>query len=320
MTALYVGQRQWGRSFLEGLLVAAYLDLSGLGWEIILAAGVLVAGATLWRKATALPALTLFGIVALCTGPAYSYLFPSPHSWNGNAKPVTIAPAKPTLVHLIMDEHIGAEGLQGSPEADAMKEELKNFYRNAGAVLYGGAYSQHMHTVNAIPHVLNFGRSLAQSSGMKGSVTGPTQYGQALIDRGYELRILTSDLADLCTNAVFHYCESYGSANLQPLLALPWTVPERAGLIALKFAALSDGVKWGVRLWNRITFPLNRLGARLARLNLNTFTATSSVSGLQAIEKLTKNLSRARPGQAYLAHILLPHYPYVVDSKCHYLR
>jgi arylsulfatase A-like enzyme len=37
---------------------------------------------------------------------------------------------------------------------------------------------------------------------------------------------------------------------------------------------------------------------------------------LRALERLEQDLRRAAPGQAYFAHLLIPHYPYVLDESC----
>ena len=53
-----------------------------------------------------------------------------------------MSPFLPPVVHILLDEHIGIEGLGGDAAADAMKERLRSFYVNNGFRLFGGAYSE----------------------------------------------------------------------------------------------------------------------------------------------------------------------------------
>ena len=54
----------------------------------------------------------------------------------------SIAASKPAILHLILDEHIGVEGLpKDNPDAARLQWELRDFYLSRGFALYGGAYS-----------------------------------------------------------------------------------------------------------------------------------------------------------------------------------
>ena len=320
MAFFYQAQRQWGRSFLEGLLAALFVDLNTDVVPLVIAVGILVAAITAWRRVSLLAPMTILGSVVLVTTVAGV----APRSpWIATAKasaPLPTAPTgKPAILHLIVDEHLGIEGFPPDPEAQQMKQEVKDFYLRSGFALYGGAYSQHMHTVNAVPSVLNYGHRLGQGSSRKGALVGSTDHLALLVRQGYELHVIASDFADLCTGAVFHSCLVYRSESLEPTLALPWTVTERAGLIASKFAALSELAKSIAFPWNITAFLVRRLGIHAHTLDFHNNTISSSVSALTIFDTLIERLSKAKPGQAFVAHILLPHYPYVVDSHCRYL-
>ena len=69
---------------------------------------------------------------------------------SGNAEP-------PLLIHLLLDEHIGVEGLPPEiPGTRALRPELIEFYTSRGFRLFGGAYSQYANTFNSIANLLNF--------------------------------------------------------------------------------------------------------------------------------------------------------------------
>ena len=63
----------------------------------------------------------------------------------------------PVLLHLVLDEHIGVEGIPSELEnAGDIKEKLISFYESNGFRLFGRAYSEYYNTWNSISHFLNF--------------------------------------------------------------------------------------------------------------------------------------------------------------------
>ena len=68
------------------------------------------------------------------------------------------APANglPTIVHIILDEHIGIEGIPDVPDGRETKALIKSFFRSHGFRLFGHAYSRYADTRNSIPSMLNY--------------------------------------------------------------------------------------------------------------------------------------------------------------------
>ena len=63
----------------------------------------------------------------------------------------------PRIIHLILDEHIGLEGIPTDiPEGMEVKSQLVEFYEKYGFKTFGGAYSHYSLTINSIPNLLNF--------------------------------------------------------------------------------------------------------------------------------------------------------------------
>ena len=77
------------------------------------------------------------------------------------ARPAAVASAPatdlPVLVYLILDEHIGIEGIPSEIEsAREVKEKLVSFYLSNGFRLFGRAYSEYYNSFNSLSHVVNF--------------------------------------------------------------------------------------------------------------------------------------------------------------------
>jgi hypothetical protein len=62
---------------------------------------------------------------------------------------------------------------------------------------------------------------------------------------------------------------------------------------------------------------LSELDARLReRMKWSGTRRVSAISTMRAIEPIVALLGRARPGEAYLVHLMLPHFPHVYDAEC----
>jgi hypothetical protein len=307
---LYARMSRLGRAALEGLLVFLALDLNAdLPW-LAMTAGFATVLVCLWRRVSVLPALAILAAVVLFTTLVGLGERRAPiDRTEGTAPPASSAPP---IVHLILDEHIGLAGITDP----AVREELERFYTSRGFRLFSRAYSQHFHTVNAIPDMLNFGESGSSRGSQDGVVVGRTAYLSLLRQRGYAVNIYESDFADFCSAADFASCTRYWSPSLAWFDRLPLSSSEKARLIGIKFWALSSAAASLANFYSlAISHPWMRpLGLRPYFLEQTG--VSSSVSALGAFDALAADLRRARPGQAYFAHLLLPHYPYATASDC----
>ena len=314
---MYVGQRQWLRSFLEGLLAALFVDLNADTVPLVIGAGLAVAAITYWKKISLLAPMALFGTVVLVITLLSSS---SREPWLQDIRNPSREPAhtngKPAILHLILDEHIGIEGLPPGQDEQRLKEELKAFYLRRRFAVYGRAYSQHMHTVNAIPAVLNYGTKLAANATPQGAIIGQTTHLGKLVDDGYKLTIFQSDFADFCTGSAYSECVTYNSSSLRPTLDLGLSTAGRTKLIALKFLSLSQISNLLIGPWDLLALRLRRSGIDAPVIIPTEDSRSSSVGSLRALADLSARLREAKPGDAIFAHLLLPHYPYVVASDC----
>jgi hypothetical protein len=314
----YRGQRQWGRSLLEGLLACIFVDLNSTNTLLALGVGATVAGYTFWRRSSLLGPMTVLGTFVLLTTVLG---FQGRWSWmrtaSGNVATSQPVGSQPAVLHIILDEHLGLEGFSVlGPGGVGLRNELEAAYVGAGFTVYGRTYSEHMHTANAIPQVLNYGRRLGIEHNRAGVKIGPTEHLQYLAKSGYALKIFQSDFADICSGATYSSCTTYDSFSLRPLLDAPLTVTERAKIISLKFLTLSQLSYSALDIWNRARPVAVRMGFKAPHLKLTTAALTSSVASFAALDRLNSQLSVARPGEAHVVHLLIPHYPYVLSRDC----
>jgi hypothetical protein len=145
---------------------------------------------------------------------------------------------------------------------------------------------------------------------------GSTKHLEKLRESGYAVKVFQSDFANICSSARFAQCTTYDSFSLRPLLNAPLSTTERSNLILLKFLKLSDLSSTMVIMWNAGAVLAGKVGVAVPGFELNSAALTSSVGSFEALQELNKQLATARPGDAFVVHLLMPHYPYVLARDC----
>ena len=143
------------------------------------------------------------------------------------------------------------------------------------------------------------------------AIVGPTEHLARLLRQGYRITIFQPDFADFCSTVPFSRCVTYQSSSPTALVGTSLSTLELAGLITAKFLSLSQIVDYGLLPWRLVAGPLD-----LPRLSPRNLGRSTSPASLSALNELARTLSKAEPGNVYLAHILLPHYPYALDRNC----
>jgi hypothetical protein len=183
-----------------------------------------------------------------------------------------------------------------------------------GFRVYGGAYSEHLYTIDAIPHILNFGdKSEARSDNDKGVILGKSSYFEAMEAKGYRINIVQSDFAEYCSSSAHQSCTTYWLDSLKLLRDGRLSALDRAYLMFFKFLSLSQGIRnlnAAVR-HGTMTDPGSEI-----MLDIEWRGRTSTVGALAAFDVLNAKLTRAQPGELYFMHALAPHSPYAVRSDC----
>jgi hypothetical protein len=237
---------------------------------------------------------------------------------SGNAEP-------PLLIHLLLDEHIGVEGLPPEiPGARALRPELIDFYTSRGFRLFGGAYSQYANTFNSIANLLNFASRevshpylLHESPDARWDLK-EAAYFQMLQQRGYRLHVYQSTYMDLChaEGVQVQECITYPVTSLSLLQGLGLRTSEKARAIANAIVTQSNILRVANKVYERlIRGTLLRAGWQLPAWRWQgPLFGSLPIPGV--FERLSDDILRHPRGHAYFAHLLMPHYPYIFDSRC----
>lgn len=310
---LHAGASQFGRALLDGLLAFIAVNLNS---DSVIAAGL---AASIFAFARLARDISLHAILAIVSGVV---LFSSLTGLSERRAPIATVkqPVPPAsqpkaILHIILDEHGGTGGAQDA----GFRKELTDFYATRGFRLFDRAYSRHFHTVNAIPDLLNFGHPGESRNVQESLDIGRTAYLSGLQGQGYRLNIYQSDFADFCRHSRYASCTSYWSPSMAFLSGEPMAPSGKARLLAFKFAALSSLALTAANGIDRVThLPWTRpLGVPVIAPKERA--ASSSLGGLAILDRMASDLRLAQPGEAYFAHVLAPHFPYVAAGDCRIL-
>jgi hypothetical protein len=234
---------------------------------------------------------------------------------NPGAAVKGVASAKPAIVHIIFDEHIGLAGLPQTFAGQRTASELQRAYWARGFVTYGHAYSRHMHTTNAIPDILNFGNRLGKSGGYGGGITGPTDYFTGLQRAGYDLTIYQSNFLDFCSGTAEKLCVTYDRGSLQPMGDVSAPVGDRLAVLLARYLGASALLSNALEFYRQADLG-DWAQDRPRPQSFMMMRESWSIGGLRSMERFVGDLAQARPGNVYFIHAMLPHFPYVATREC----
>ncbi len=224
----------------------------------------------------------------------------------------------PVIVHLVLDEHIGIEGIPIEIGiGQELKESLVEFYLGHGFRLYGGAYSRYMNSYNAIPNLLNFTAETTDGHYAdpreQPLVIGDNAWFRALADRGARIHVYQSDYMELCEVAGVELaaCISRSIRTMKVLESAPVALFGKVWVISSMYVGRSAAYRHFRGLYGRL---------QKAGLRLPDWTWEREVIGALGADGLLgvliDDVAAARPGDVFLAHVMLPHFPYMLDREC----
>ncbi|HJR75780.1 MAG TPA: hypothetical protein VJ805_02370 [Nitrospiraceae bacterium] len=239
--------------------------------------------------------------------------------------------SSPRLIHLIFDEHIGIDGLPSefAPGRKA-RAELAEFYREHGFALYSGAYSRYYETADSIPNLLNFTTASKAEALVSGTADrssfqiSSNRYFPLLADRLYHVSVLDTTYLKLCPDLPPPdiTCGRYGFHELGTLGDLRLPVSEKITALFSAFVTRYARYRRAVLAYNgRIRPMLVAHGIPLPRLPVDSVWTLHRVRGISVnamamLDELTNTIGHMPSGQALVAHVMLPHFPYAYYGDC----
>ena len=232
-------------------------------------------------------------------------------------------PSLPRIVHLILDEHIGVEGIPtGIESGQAIKDRILRFYKQSGFYLYGNAFSHYSSTYNAIPNLLNFSTEakhlvlVTDSSPYK---LRRNIYFERLLQKQYRINVFESDWLDFCadTTLIFETCREYDSLTLGAISNMSIPVSEQLQVIAAGYLQQSQAYRRARYYYRSVQPSFVSRGIPLPAWNWDSITFyPEPVNAMSALPDLWADILKMPPGKVMFAHLLLPHFTYVYQEDC----
>lgn len=233
------------------------------------------------------------------------------------------APANglPTIVHIILDEHLGVEGIPTDvPHGRETKALVKSFFQSHGFRLFGRAYSRYAATSNSIPNMLNYTSrpfSSAWTDGDKQLVLRSNKYFDDIHQAGYKIYAFQIATLDLCrpSQRIVTRCYTEDHTGMRSLQHTGFSFGDKAVILYQFYSRLSI-----------INYALSRLNSRARafaeRNGWNWPGWWSAGVGMPAVRAMyemsivSNEVARSQPGDFFFAHLLIPHNPYIYDARC----
>ena len=226
------------------------------------------------------------------------------------------------IIHLILDEHIGLEGIpldiSGGTE---LKARLLQFYQHYGFLTFGGAYSHYFYTENSVSNLVNFTSSAKHRKYFK-EEGGPNtllnnRYFEALSQAGYRLNVLWGHHIDYCSqsSAAIDQCIQIPANGLQLTQDVQMKTLDRVQLIFAAYLSRSSIYTHAKDYYLRSQDQLLAYGIALPSGSWDRHKVTT-LPYLHALDRLWDNIVKLPPGNALFAHLLIPHAPYLTNVDC----
>lgn len=231
----------------------------------------------------------------------------------------------PLFLHLILDEHIGVEGLpQDIAGAGRLRTDLIDFYTARGFRLFGRAYSQYANTHNSLANLVNLTSQDVRHRDLVRGERDPewdlthAAYFRELQRRGYQLHVYQSSYMNLCgaDGASPQSCMTYPVTSLGTVQDLDLPTSEKARFIANGLATRSRAVRLSNQAYERGSDLISAgTGLQLPRWQWKP-PILGPLPVPRVVERLARDIQAHPRGHAFFAHLLVPHYPYVFDRNC----
>jgi hypothetical protein len=213
----------------------------------------------------------------------------------------------PPVVHLVLDGHIGIEGIPlDLPGGSETKAALLRFYEKWGFRLYGGAYSPYLMTLNSLSSMLD---GVVSDKDLVNVEVGQrfggakrlieNKYFRTILESSRNIRVFQSDYVDYCdyAKAAVEFCLTYPVSSINAVAGAEFAAVAKARIILDSF-------------FRRKNISGKFYGSFVER------SFYSSVAVRDVFDTLRDDILANPRGNLFFGHLMLPHDPYVWDRQC----
>lgn len=224
----------------------------------------------------------------------------------------------PPVIHLVFDEHISPASLPDVITRTGSPEKLVNDYVSRGFEVFLNTRSISGATQISLSQLMGMtDKDGPDSENVNNKVKGfnfgvrKNKYFDSLIEMGYKLNVIQSSFLRMCEEGRVS-CYTYSRVDYGHAMSrFENNLTDRVFLVLMQLH-LDSLTTRAVTLYRPIGRFLqrNRIGPRKRQY------WTRPAAMLSVMQELEETFSSVRKGEAYVVHILLPHFPYTLNEQC----
>jgi hypothetical protein len=224
----------------------------------------------------------------------------------------------PQFIHIIMDEQMSPDAFPdtiapGHPAGNILKS-----YQDRGFDVYAKAMSSSEDTRVSISALMSLRNDTNNHRRKRGGLYSweivDNAEEKALVTAGYRIVEVQSDYLRFCTAGPATSCHNHTRADSMQALAKP---EFSSGFrIGVAFLALDEGyeAKDSVRTFALYGGMKKYLARFVPPRYLGYFSRSPAM--VDIMDQVNRELVQSREGSALILHVLLPHFPYMLDGNC----
>lgn len=224
-----------------------------------------------------------------------------------------------SYLHLIIDE-------QASPLArpDHLRDEdyesfLYSTYTDRGFRTFGQAISSDPNTSNSIGEMFSLSEDINNFSKSNDVEfifqINRNNVAKILSDSGFSVRQISSNFLNLCEIGYPQQCNYYNRVpSVSRFKGLIENPVERLRVVLLRLHQDYVFRSHQIYPYAKLLYLFNQ--NILVREEPIFFNFTSPANSLELLLRIGENATQIKPGEALVAHLLIPHYPYIFDKDC----
>jgi len=230
------------------------------------------------------------------------------------------------ILHLVLDEHIGLDGIPVDIEGGAETRALiEKFYLQHGFLLSSKAYSRYNDTADSISNMVNFDDSQQKwVHAAKYNSSGHIQvtenaYFEIMHSKGYNIHVYQADYLRYCdeNTSFVAYCSTYNANSIKSIEPLAIDNRSKARFIVNSFLHESYIYKRSLLLYSEWLRPalFKSVDVRLPPWP-KSGRRVGPIPAQKLLRDITADVLNSNSNRLVYAHLLTPHYPYIYDKNC----
>lgn len=266
--------------------------------------------------------IAIFAVLMVSTAVIES-LEPYPQSSRVVAKDVKTGgeTRSDLVVHLLLDEFAGIEGIPIEiPGGKELREELRTFFIANGFRLFGNAVSEYQASRNSIAGTFNFTAGpepYELYEGKRPYVLSRNAYFEKLSADGYGIHVYQSTYMDYCGGQpeLVKQCYTYRLDETNWLEEAKLSDADKLDFFFGQYLQLSNIADQLLKAYAKLERYAGQKGIALPPLH--EWRANPSILiAMTTLDHILEDVVSGSRGDAYFAHLLMPHAPFVVDAQC----